>query len=379
MATMLDRRFPDSAALPTTNENIDGIKFLGTKYNGKVKSGAVIDFDAIDLLDYYSKHSQANVLPEYLNDLGLGLHESISQLVAWYPGMTSAKLQTELSNNPRSAANFFPPALYAVKLTEGDLNKSDHTVQLVPLDTAAPGTVKVFKTTTEANNYMTMVPDNYSIYLNTENNTYSFVIPNVDPSEWPGAAQLLYETAPVVSLTAGSNSAKLIALTDSTGTVYDTDGGDGVIPIGPANNLTWSNLLQALPNNYALDVLGNKLHLLGNELTATNTIGVAANNQVSEIAATKVTVTGNYPIGITTTRNLDDNTTNLATLDANQAYKSGTEFIEFSNGLRLYIANDEPSTANVPLGSIGIGWVADEEVLEETIPGEHVSVPAMGG
>ena len=376
VSSMLERVFPKSNSLPQSNESIDGITFYGSRYDEKVKTSTVVDFDTINLLDYYSKHSQLNTLPEYIRDMGSGLNDSLNHLVAWYPGMTAAKLQAELDANPRSNANFFPPALYAAKITEADINKPDPTVQLVPLDTAAPGTIKAFKSSTEAINYKTMMPENYAMYYNQYTLAYSFALPNVDVRDWPGSAQLHYGDAPEISLVAGNQTTKLISLCDSTGVSYPTTGTGGTIPIGPANNITWGNLLQALPNNYDLDVLGNKLHLLGNELTATNTIGVAANNQISGIAATKVTVTGNYPIGITTTQT---NGTNLATLDQGQAYKSGTEFIEFSNGLRLYISNSEPDPTNVPLGSIGIGWISDSEVVSGVLPSEHVSSPAMGG
>ena len=57
---------------------------------------------------------------------------------------------------------------------------------------------------------------------------------------------------------------------------------------------------------------------------------------------------------MTATTNL---TTNLATLGNGQSVKLGTNFIEFSNGLRLYIEGGQgPGTTNVPTGSIGIGW-----------------------
>ena len=48
--------------------------------------------------------------------------------------------------------------------------------------------------------------------------------------------------------------------------------------------------------------------------------------------------------------------TNEVVLESGTSIKSGTNFIEFSNGKRLYISNTDPGTTNVPEGSIGIGW-----------------------
>ena len=66
-------------------------------------------------------------------------------------------------------------------------------------------------------------------------------------------------------------------------------------------------------------------------------------------------MTGTNSVGIGTSVT---NGTNLATCDSGTSIKTGTEFVEFSNGLRLYISNTAggPAVANVPVGSIGIGW-----------------------
>jgi hypothetical protein len=64
-------------------------------------------------------------------------------------------------------------------------------------------------------------------------------------------------------------------------------------------------------------------------------------------------------VRITSSQNMIDPNSTLATFSAGTSLKSGTEFIEFSNGLRLYISNTTggPNPATVPEGSIGIGWV----------------------
>ncbi len=381
-ANDLDRRIPygDAYPLPSSTLDIDGIHFYGELANGSVKSGTVVDFNSINLTDYYSKHSSASTLGEYINSANFGINDNISNLVAWYPGMTGEKIKA--AQDAASSANFFPPALYAAKISE---TNARNEVQLIPLDTAAPGTVKGFSNPTDAANYAALMTENYALYYNPQTNSYSFVVPGLPQSDWPGAAKISYLTAPKASITTGSASAKFIALNNASGEDYGTTGAEGDIVVGPANKLNWSTLLQALPANYAIDVLGNKLRALGMELESDSTIGKSPANIVAEVATNKVTVTGDYPVSITTSQNSEDSTTNLATLNSNSAYKSGTEFIEFSNGLRLYISNTPggPDPTNVPLGSIGIGWIGDsviEEVTSENPPTEESdSRPAMGG
>ena len=63
--------------------------------------------------------------------------------------------------------------------------------------------------------------------------------------------------------------------------------------------------------------------------------------------------TGANPVSMTTSVT---NTTTLITAESGTSFKAGTNFIEFSNGKRLYIDTSAPATTNVPIGSIGIGW-----------------------
>lgn len=377
LVNALSRTIPSDQTYTIPQGGLDfaGIKIYENAIDSAVKSSSIIDFSSINLTDYYDRHSTSNTLLENVSEVSFGMNDSASNLVAWYPGMSASQINTEIGRAEPSNANFFPPALYAAKVT-----KSGPTT-LVPLDTAAPGTVKVFKSAKEASDYKTLMPDNYAMYYNQHRLSYSYAIPNVDSNYWPGSAQLHYDDVPTVSLIAGGEETKLISLMSPEHVPYATTGVAGTIPIGPTGNPTWQNLLQALPNNYALDVLGPALHTVGGELESNGTIGHS--DTISDIKATSFTVAGSYPISITTSQNSDDNTTNLATLQANQAYKSGTDFIEFSNGLRLYISNTAPDPTNVPVGSIGIGWVGDsvvDEIISENPPIEESdSRPAMGG
>ncbi len=401
IATSLTRTIPldihgdlPSYSIPSAGLNFGNIIIKQNSIGTAVKPDSFIDFNSINLMDYYNNHSFVPEAPNPVlqenvaDDFRLGAHDSYNEIVAWYPGMDATRIQGELDRATPSNANFFPPAIYASQVTSAG-NQS-----LVPLDVAAPGTVKGFTDATQAYNYKQLMMNNFAFYHNTENNTVSYVVPNEpDSTKWLGLAKLEYlaNNAPKTQLTVGPQVAQYIAISKPTSTpgnvqLYDLTGqtGEGTVRIGPSGNLTWADMLTALTSEIPMDILGDRLHALGAELSGSDpTVGVGAGNTgITKMASQEFDLTGQYPVAITTSRNSVD-TTNLMTLNQGTALKSGTEFIEFSNGLRLYISNtpDGPSTANVPEGSIGIGWVesSSEEVYEEQIPGEHVSVPAMGG
>ena len=101
-------------------------------------------------------------------------------------------------------------------------------------------------------------------------------------------------------------------------------------------------------------MFGTKLRNFATELNTSNTIGITnATTQIGTKSLKLTNSSGDYPVTMTTTYNSG---ANLATLGSGTSIKSGTNFIEFSNGLRLYISASNPGTSNVPIGSIGIGW-----------------------
>ena len=313
-----------------------------------ISSNSFLDFNSIKLTDYYTIHvndfEKIPTLTENVGDVVLGLGDVNNTITAWYPGMSAEEI-----NAAEDGSNFFPPAIYGAQISE----TGEQT--LVPLDVAAPGTVKGFKDSTQAFNYKTLLPDNCAIYHDTVNNTFSFVVDGEsDTTKWACTAKFSYIAGdyPKGELTVGTQKAQVITLTEPDGTTeYNLNGTSGTIEVGPTDNLTWNAMLEGLKDNKAVDVLGTKLHNLGNELKATNTIGIT--NSITEAGANKITVTGNNPVSMTSGVS---NSTNVLTLGNGTSIKSGTNFIEFDNGLRLYISSTEPETTNVPTGSIGIGW-----------------------
>lgn len=313
-----------------------------------ISSNSFLDFNSIKLEDYYVIHindfDKMPIIKENVEDVVLGLGEVNNIITAWYPGLTADEI-----NSAEDSSKFFPPAVYGTQIS------ATGEQSLIPLDTAAPGTVKGFDNPQQAYNYRKLLPDNYAVYYDSNTDMFSFVtnLSEYDPSTWAGLSRLTFLSGdyPKANLTVGNEEARIITLSNSNGTDYGVDGVGGTTVLGPENNITWDVLLKSLKTNKQVDVLGAKLHNLGTELKTSNTIGIT--NTLTESGADKITVTGTASVSMTTSTH---NGTDLLTVESGSSIKSGTDFIEFANGLRLYISSTEPSTTGVPIGSIGIGW-----------------------
>lgn len=351
LSTNITRTIPSDTTYGDGEEiDIEGIK-IHNYQDFRSNATAFIDFDSINLTDYYTVRSlTSSTLRERISDVNFGFTTSYNSMIAWYPGMSAAQINAAIS--AESNAKFFPPALYAVKVT------AKNTQTLVPLDVAAPGTIKCFNTAEEAYNYTQILPNNFAVYYNSSNNTYSFVKKgDNNVNNWFSSAKVEYLTEPKAVIKTNSTTTKFIALNNSSGIDYGTTGAGGVLTNsdGSSRTLIWNDLLTALKDNKAINILGTRLTSFATELKTNNKIGVdTINNPIAEVGATKVTIApGANAVSFTSTTNL---TTKLATLGSGTSIKSGTNFIEFSNGLRLYISTSNPGNTNVPVGSIGIGW-----------------------
>lgn len=361
LANSLTRTIPSDEAINNPAYDETEKKLYGYTLkdfnNATVESNSFIDFNSIKLTDYYDKHaedlgSNTGVIDENVQNISL----NTNTLTAWYPGLTS-----EVINGLEDNAKYFPPALYAAQITESGDNI------LVPVDVAAPGTVKGFSNSIAAYNYKQLLPNNYSIYYNRDENTYSFVTPNEpNPNNWSGTATLEYipNAAPQVKVTAGNQFAKFVALTKVVNNeVVDYNISPSAYFYTGSTPITWSQLMYSLANESGLDVMGDKLRALAQEFNSSGdgNGGVMGNNTPGRINSL---VTAELAL-----RNSDNTNRSKFTLDRSQnsnvikadtgtGLKSGTDFIEFSNGLRLYIlkSNQTIPTTNVPVGSIGIGW-----------------------
>ena len=220
--------------------------------------------------------------------------------------------------------DIYPPAVYGTFVDNTGAN------YLHPLDVVAPGTVKMFEDATEEElkDYEDTFDGTFGMNKNTEEGTIEIVGPDgtLVPAARVSTADINYTNpggssakAKAVSTTAGKNTIKAIGLSnDLPGTDY-TIGSDGagastvggttanmgdMSKVSPStSNINWAALLEALANNKSIDILGNYMKWLKAGLSHSD-----------------------YP------------------------------YIQFGNGLRLYISSTKPPEAGVPEGSIGIGW-----------------------
>jgi len=347
---------------------------LANQLNFVIPSKPLIDFDSITLTDYYTVHEDdftgTPVLTEAVTALSFTSNETsgYNEIVAWYPGMT-----TDVWSSATSALPFFPPAIYGVQVTD----TGDNT--LVPLDTAAPGTIKCFPDSDQAYSYAQLLPDNYSVYFNPTTNNFTFVNPSVsDPTAWAGTAKIIYDSSlPIYEITAGDIKAKSIAFTyynSGVYTDYATDGTSGTLSDkAPAGTLIWDDLLAGLKTNKAIDLFGAKLRNFATELNTSNSVGM--DNVLDNLGSKSVVVNpgassdspayikfDSVRVGSEVSGN--DRYLTLNSNDSPASVHLGKTFIKFKsstqNGadLKLYISATEPNpqTENIPTGSIGIGW-----------------------
>lgn len=219
----------------------------------------------------------------------------------------------------------YPPALYGTYVDSTGQN------YLNPIDVVAPGTVKMFENATE---------DELQEYEDTFDGTFGMnknddgtleildkdgnMVPAADISVQdvtytnPGGSSV--KAKKVITKT-GTKQAQSVSISrDVAGNQYTvgTDSGGAVSKgntsanmgnmnkITPStSNINWAALLEALANNKSIDILGNYMKWLKSGLSHDD-----------------------YP------------------------------YIQFGNGLRLYISKTEPpnNKGTIPEGSIGIGW-----------------------
>lgn len=216
--------------------------------------------------------------------------------------------------------DIYPPALY------GTFVDANGTNYLNPLDVVAPGTVKMFENATEEElkDYEDTFDGTFGMNKNDDGtigvlDKHDNLVPAADVTVQdvtytnPGGSSV--KAKKVITKT-GTKQAQSISIsgdvagnqytvgndTSSATTVGNTSAILGALQkvIPDSSNVTWAALLEALANNKSVDILGDNLKYV------------------------KAGLPNNY--------------------------------IQFPNGLRLYISSKEPPDKDVPVGSIGIGW-----------------------
>ena len=137
-------------------------------------------------------------------------------------------------------------------------------------------------------------------------------------------------------VTAGGKNTLAVSTVDKSGNALELDGST-VASTGTGADtsyLTWKHLLAALGNNLKLDVIGNVLRKFWKHTTRSESASAPYNSASN----------GKFSIDANVEGNVIGSKQNYIVL--------GTG----ANALRLYISKDVPTDADIPVGSIGIGW-----------------------
>lgn len=347
-----------------------------------VTSRSVIDFDSVDLQTFYN----ANDTTSYsgpVRDSKVLMNVSELNVTGDGASVAAAYQRSDKTYNGLSGTNY-PPVLYSSKVTD----KGDK--ELVPLDVAAPGTVKIFDNKDKAIAYPKVVPNTYSLYHDKANKNIYFIegddIVSLDTkleTKNLGTSSAPKYTSIVKS---GNAEVRAISLLDASNNMLVTSGSSGKVDAFEENsisaadrNLNWDDLLTALGANKVIDLIGSQLHRFRKNLPDVTSgdggvlkISGTGPSTISGSLTVDKAITGKDSLSIAKGATIGQGakigrdasgynaTTDSAQFTFNKPIRTGAKYMEFDQGggnvLRLYISSTAPSTDGVPIGSIGIGW-----------------------
>lgn len=354
-----------------------------------VTAKPIIDFDSIAVQQFYNS-GDSTTYPTSVSNSKISMNVTELNVTGDGASVVAAYQRTDLKSGQITAENY-PPILYGARVTQ----KGDQ--QMVPIDTGAPGTVKMFDNKDKAIAYPKVIPNTYAFYHDKNNKSVYLVegdtVISLDTkleTENLGTVDAPKYTSIVKS---GNKEIRAISLFDPNHNMLNTSGSAGQINAYEENdasatnrNLTWNDLLTALGANKVIDLIGSQLHRFRKNLPDVT----SGDGGVLKITGTRESsIAGSLDVGTTVMigKHTHDNTVvdeatftskghaylnntatinrgkygyNVYTDDSEFAFskpiKSGANYIVFNNGLRLYISSQAPSTSGVPIGSIGIGW-----------------------
>ena len=336
-----------------------------------VSAKALIDYDSGNLFSFYNQSMKLDY-PDAPIKSAVPLKVTELNVTGDEASIIGA-FQRDDIHSGNWTAQMYPPVIYGAKV--------NHTGDqyMVPLDVAAPGTVKMFEKQDAATNYPKVVPNTYAFWHDKESKSIYFIegdtIVSMDTKlETKNIGTVaLPKYASIIK--SGDREVQAVSLLDAAGNSLDTNGTAGKLTVAESDasaadrNLSWTDLLASLGANKTLDVIGAELHRfrknLPNVTSGTNGLLSISGQGASSIAGTLHIGKG---LGVNENAVISGGAVidsaiygvNAATNDAefkfNKPIRSGADYIVFSNGLRLYISAAAPSTAGVPVGSIGIGW-----------------------
>jgi hypothetical protein len=158
--------------------------------------------------------------------------------------------------------NLFPPALFGTYIDKNDIVDT----KLYPVDTVAPGTVKIFKTFNDAKNYESSNTDNYGLYRDSDyilnenvNGTEKPVAKSTIVTEIKKVGKVNYATYKTQAETGNLGVTESISLKKDAKTSLDTSGKLGSLY---GDTINWNMLLAALGNNRSIDPIGPAIRTL---------------------------------------------------------------------------------------------------------------------
>lgn len=326
-----DGEFLGPAEYPWANKIVFSVPsaamnvILADKYVRKIpSSGAEIKVDDTSTIDmrttdpgtyYTTNHSDARVDMEVIDSTTFGEGQSVITVY--------------------QRSELYPPAIFGTYVSDVGDN------WLNPLDVVAPGTIKVFPNGSEDDlkDYENTFPGTHGVAKN-DDGTLGVLDENgnlvsaaaVSTQELTYTNIVSNDTKAVGTLTkAGNKEILSLSMRNSNGTQYTIDSPPTIILTTNKDNIYWSALLEALANNKVIDILGDKLRDFKSHLPDIQSTGRL------NLSGTAESIVGGM-------------------FTAGGRLKSGAVFIEFSNGMRLFISPTNPGTADAREGDVGIGW-----------------------
>ena len=382
----------------------------------EVTAKPIVDYDSTDIQQFYASGdkttykdaiAKANAdgsmyTPQGVSDSRVQIYvkefnttgDAVSVLGAYQRGDVS------ISGNPKLTGADYPPILYGAKVT------SSGDQYVVPIDTGAPGTVKMFDNKEKAVAYPKIIPNTYAFWHDQANKSIYFIEGNeiisldtkLETKNISNVANSPYYASIIKS---GDKQVEALSLIDTNGKMLKFDGTSNQGPIQvytehdadpeypteirskTYRNLCWEDLLIALGNNKRVDVIGNQLHRFRSNLPDVTSgyeglLKIDGTKQSyingSLLIKKSLEVTGEAKVGqmlyangaiqVTTHNGKRDGYHIISTSNEcifNTPIRSGSNYIEFTQPeggvLRLYITGSAPKQdGSIPVGSIGIGW-----------------------
>lgn len=372
----------------------------------EVTAKPIVDYDSTDIQQFYASGdkttykdaiAKANAdgsmyTPQGVSDSRVQIYvkefnttgDAVSVLGAYQRGDVS------ISGNPKLTGADYPPILYGAKVK----NSGDQYV--VPIDTGAPGTVKMFENKEKAIAYPKIIPNTYAFWHDQATKSIYFIEGNetisldtkLETKNIGSGADPYY--ASIVK--SGDKQVTALSLANTDGkTLLKFDGDSAVPPVQVYTehddsgrkgnrNICWKDLLIALGSNRYIDVIGNELHRFRRNLPNV-TSGEGGVLQIKGegrsyingdlLIKKQLLVNGEANVeGVLHARNSIDVSPSADGIHAktssnqfifNKPIRSGSNYIEFTQPgggvLRLYITGSAPKQdGSIPVGSIGIGW-----------------------